>query len=111
MNELIRRKEIWNITHDHAPAGLRTGSSSRCATTRRSKGRRAGKTGTAAARVLGPNLVPTTDWAEVNSGGVIEAFTIVCDAGWSNTALGGYLRGIDMSKPPEAAKKMKIGTG
>lgn len=129
MNEMIRRKEQWNITYDHALGETANRFFVEIRDNAKIYGRRDGKTG----KVLVPprafsdqNLVPTTDWVEVGPGGVIEAFTIVYDA-WrglpdppyafgyvtldgANTALGGYFRGIDLSKPHEAAKKLKIGT-
>ena len=129
MNEVIRRKELWNITYDHALGETASRFFVEIRDNKKIYGRKEAKTG----RVLVPprafsdqNLEPTTDWVAVGPGGVIEAFTIVYDAfrglpdppyafGYvtldgAGTSIGGFFRGIDLTKPHEAAKKMKIGT-
>ena len=129
MNELIRRKEIWNITYDHALGETASWFYVQIRDHAKIYGRRCGKTG----KVLVPprafsdqSLEPTTEWVEVGPGGTIESFTIVYDAfrglpdppytfGYvtldgAGTSIGGFFRGVDLTKPHEAAKKLKIGT-
>jgi uncharacterized protein len=129
MNEVIRRKELWNITYDHALGETASWFFVQIRDNAKIYGRREAKSG----KVLVPprafsdqTLEPTKDWVEVGPGGRIESFTIVYDA-WrglpdppyafgyvtldgADTAIGGFFKGIDLAKPQEAAKKMKIGT-
>lgn len=129
MNELVRRKEVWNITYDHSLGETASWFYVQIRDHAKIYGRKDAKTG----KVLVPprafsdqTLEPTTDWVEVGPGGVIEAFTIVYDAfkglpeppycfGYvtldgAGTSIGGFFRGVDLKDPHAAAKKYKIGT-
>lgn len=127
--ELLKRKETWNITYDHALGETASWFFAKIRDEAKIYGRRCGKTG----RVLVPprafsdqTLEPTTDWVEVGPGGRIEAFTITYEAfhnlpdppyafGYvlldgADTAIGGYFRGVNLKDPAKAAEKLKIGT-
>ena len=78
--ELLKRKETWNITYNHALGETASWFYVQVRDNAKIFGRRDARTG----RVLVPprafsddSLEPTTDWVEVGPGGVIEAFTIV----------------------------------
>jgi uncharacterized OB-fold protein len=127
--ELLRRKEVWNITYDHALGETASWFFVKIRDEAKIYGKRCGKTG----RVLVPprsfsdqTLEPTTDWVEVGPGGHIECFTITYEQfntlpdppyafGYvqldkADTAIGGYFKGIDLSDPARAAERLKIGT-
>jgi uncharacterized OB-fold protein len=127
--EYLKRKEVWNITYDHALGETASWFFMKVRDEAKIFGKRCGKTG----RVLVPprafsdqTLEPTTDWVEVGPGGRIEAFTIVYEPfnglpdppyafGFvlldkADTAIGGYFRGIELAEPADAAEKLKIGT-
>lgn len=127
--ELLKRKETWNVTYEHALGETASWFFVQVRDHAKLYGRRCAKSG----RVLVPprsfsdqTLAPTTDWVEVGPGGRIETFTIVYEPfqnlpeppyafGYvlldgADTALGGYFRGVDLSDPPRAAERLKIGT-
>jgi len=70
-------------------------------------------------------FVETTDWSEVGPEGKIEAFTIVYQAfkglpdppyglvyvllDGADTAMAGFLRGLDLADPKQAVPQMRIG--
>lgn len=127
--ELMTRNESWNITYRHALGETASFFFTNIRDHKKLYGRRCGHTG----RVLAPprafsdqSLKPTTEWVEIGPGGVIEAFTMVYEEfqnlppppyafGYvkldqADTAIGGFLRGVDLSHPEAAAKKLAIGT-
>ncbi len=127
--ELLKRKETWNITYDHALGETASWFFVKIRDEAKLYGKRCGKTG----RVLVPprafsdqTLEPTTDWVEVGPGGRIETFTISYEAfnnlpdppyafGYvlldgADTAIGGYFKGVDLANPAAAAERLKIGT-
>lgn len=127
--ELMTRNETWNITYRHALGETASHFYTEIRDNKKIFGRRCATSG----RVLVPprafsdqTLKPTTDWVEVGPGGVIEAFTMVYEEfqglppppyafGYvmldgADTALGGFFRGVDLSNPTEAAKKLAVGT-
>jgi uncharacterized protein len=127
--ELLKRQETWNITYDHALGETASYFFTQIRDHAKIYGRRDAKSG----RVLVPprafsdqTLEPTREWVEVGPGGRIEAFTIVYEAfrglpdppyafGYvmldgADTAIGGLFKGIDLSDPPAAAKRLTIGT-
>ena len=127
--ELMTRHETWNITYRHALGETASFFFSNIRDHKKLYGRRCGHTG----RVLAPprafsdqSLKPTTEWVEIGPGGVIEAFTIVYEEfqglppppyafGYvkldnADTAIGGFLRGVDLSNAEAAAGKLAIGT-
>ena len=127
--ELMTRQETWNITYRHALGETASWFFTQIRDNAKIYGRRCAETG----HVLVPprafsdqTLKPTTEWVEVGPGGQIEAFTIVYDE-FANlppppyafgyvildgaaTAIGGYFKGVDLTDPAEAAKKLAIGT-
>jgi uncharacterized OB-fold protein len=126
--ELLKRKEAWNITYDHALGETASWFFVQIRDAAKIYGKRCSKTG----RVLVPprafsdqTLEPTTDWVEVGPGGRIECFTITYEQfntlpdppyafGYvqldgADTAIGGYFKGIDLSDPAKAAEQLKIG--
>ncbi len=127
--ELMKRQETWNITYTHALGETASWFFAQVRDHAKLYGRRCSKTG----RVLVPprafsdeTMTPTSEWVEVGPGGSIEAFTIVYEPfrglpdppyafGYirldnADTALGGYIRGVDLGNPHEAAQRMRIGT-
>ena len=127
--ELLKRKETWNITYNHALGETASWFYVQVRDHARIHGRKDARTG----RVLVPprafsddSLEPTTDWVEVGPGGVIEAFTIVYEAfnglpnppyafGYvrldhADTALGGFFRGVDLTDGDKAAGVFAVGT-
>lgn len=127
--ELLGRREVWNITYDHALGETASFFFTQLRDHKRLLGRRCAKTN----RVLVPprafsdeTLLPTTEWVEVGPGGRIEAFTMVYEKfnnlpeppyafGYvlldgADTALGGYFKGVDLKDPEAAAQKLAIGT-
>ena len=127
--ELMTRHETWNITYRHALGETASFFFANIRDHKKIYGRRCGHTG----RVLAPprafsdqSLEPTTDWVEIGPGGAIEAFTMVYEEfqnlppppyafGYvkldnADTAIGGFLRGVDLSDPEAAAWKLAIGT-
>lgn len=127
--ELMTRTEQWNITYKHALGETASWFFQQLRDNKQIYGRRDPKSG----RVLVPprafsdeTLEPTKEWVAVGPEGVIECFTIVYEAfnnlpdppyafGYvllkgADTAIGGYFKGIDLSKPEEAAAKLAVGT-
>jgi uncharacterized protein len=127
--ELLKRKETWNITYDHALGETASWFFVKIRDDAKIYGKRCGKTG----RVLVPprafsdqTLEPTTEWVEVGPGGRIETFTITYEPfnnlpdppyafGYvlldgADTAIGGYFKGVDLTNPATAAEQLKIGT-
>jgi uncharacterized OB-fold protein len=127
--ELLRRKEVWNITYTHALGETASWFFIQIRDHAAIFGRRCGDSG----RVIVPprafsdqSLEPTTDWVPVGPGGRIEAFTMVYEPfqnlpeppyafGYvkldgADTALGGFFRGVDLTDPAKAAKALAIGT-
>lgn len=127
--ELLTRKESWNIGYEHALGETASWFFIQIRDHAKLYGRRCPKSG----RVLVPprsfsdqTLEKTTEWVEVGPGGCIETFTIVYEAfktlpdppyafgfvllDGADTALGGYFRGVDLTNPAAAAKKLQMGT-
>ncbi len=127
--ELLKRREAWNITYNHALGETASWFYVQIRDHAKIYGRRCGSTG----RVLVPprafsdqTLVPTTEWVEVGPGGRIETFTIVYEEfnglppppyafGYvqldgADTAIGGFFKGIDLKDPATAAQLLKVGT-
>ena len=127
--ELMTRHESWNITYRHALGETASFFFANIRDNKKLYGRRCGHTG----RVLAPprafsdqSLKPTTEWVEIGPGGVIEAFTIVYEEfqglppppyafGYvkldnADTAIGGFMRGVDLSDAAAAAKRLAVGT-
>jgi len=127
--ELLKRKEVWNISYEHALGETASWFFVQIRDHAKIYGRRCSKTG----RVLVPprafsdqTLEPTVEWVEVGPGGRIEAFTIVYEPfnnlpeppyafGYvlldgAHTAIGGYFRGLDLGDPQAAAEKLAVGT-
>jgi uncharacterized OB-fold protein len=127
--ELLKRKETWNISYDHALGETASYFFVQVRDNAQIYGRRDPKSG----RVLVPprafsdqTLEPTTDWVKVGPGGRIEAFTIVYEEfktlpdppyafGYvlldgADTAIGGFFRRIDLKDPAKAAEMLKLGT-
>jgi len=125
----MTRHETWNITYRHALGETASYFFANIRDHKKIYGRRCGHTG----RVLAPprafsdqSLKPTTEWVELGPDGVIEAFTMVYEEfqnlppppyafGYvrldsADTAIGGFLRGVDLSDPEAAARKLAIGT-
>jgi uncharacterized OB-fold protein len=126
--ELLKRKEAWNITYEHALGETASWFFVQIRDYAKIYGRRCAKSG----RVLVPprafsdqTLEPTTEWVEVGPGGRIETFTIVYEAfqnlppppyafGYvlldgADTAIGGFFRGLDLTDPQAAAEVLKVG--
>lgn len=126
--ELLRRKETWNITYDHALGEIASWFYVQIRDHAKIYGRRCAGSG----KVLVPprafsdqTLTPTTDWVEVGPGGRIASFTIVCEPfqnlpeppyafGYvqldgADTSIGGFFRGVDLGDPAAAAEQLKIG--
>jgi uncharacterized OB-fold protein len=126
--ELLKRKEAWNITYEHALGETASWFFVQIRDNAKIYGRRCAKSG----RVLVPprafsdhTLEPTTEWVEVGPGGRIETFTIVYEAfqnlppppyafGYvlldgADTAIGGFFRGLDLTDPQAAAEVLKVG--
>ncbi|MBP5858558.1 OB-fold domain-containing protein [Marivibrio halodurans] len=127
--ELMTRKEVWNITYNHALGKTASEFFTQIKESARILGRRCPSDG----RVLVPprafsdeSLEATDEWVEVGPGGRIEAFTITYEPfqnlpeppyafGYvlldgASTAIGGYFKGIDLSDPARAAEKLVVGT-
>jgi uncharacterized OB-fold protein len=127
--ELLTRQESWNITYEHALGETASFFFTQIRDNAKLYGRKDAKSG----RVLVPprafsdqTLEPTTQWIEVGPGGQIEAFTMVYEAfrglpdppyafGYvmldgADTAIGGLFKGVDLSDPAAAAKRLAIGT-
>ena len=127
--ELMKRREAWNITYNHALGETASWFYVQIRDHAKIYGRRCGATG----RVLVPprafsdqTLVPTTEWVEVGPGGRIETFTIVYEPfqglpdppyafGYvmldgADTAIGGFFKNLDLSDPAKAAEVLKVGT-
>jgi len=127
--EWMKRTERWDITYEHALGETASWFYAKIRDEAQIYGRRCPESG----RVLVPprafsdqTLAPTTDWVKVGPDGVIETFTIVYDAfknlppppyafGYvlldgADTAIGGYFKGVDLSNPADAARKLAIGT-
>lgn len=127
--ELLTRRETWNISYRHALGETASWFFVQIRDHAKLYGRRSAGTG----RVLVPprafsdeTLEPTTEWVEVGPGGTIQTFTIVYEPfeglptppyafGYvvldgADTGLGGFFRGVDLSDPHEASRKLKIGT-
>ena len=127
--ELLKRKETWNITYNHALGETASWFYVQLRDHAKIHGRKEARTG----RVLVPprafsddSLEPTTGWVEVGPGGVIEAFTIVYEEfnGLPNppyafgyvrldngdAALGGFFRGVDLTDGAKAAETFAVGT-
>jgi uncharacterized OB-fold protein len=126
--ELMTRREAWNITYRHALGETASWFFAQIRDNKKIYGRRCATSG----RVLTPprafsdqSMAPTTEWVEVGPGGVIEAFTIVYEEfqnlppppyafGYvrldqSDTAIGGFFRGVDLADAAKAADRLKIG--
>lgn len=126
--ELLRRKENWNITYDHALGEVASWFYVQIRDNAKLYGRRCAQTG----KVLVPprafsdqTLQPTTEWVEVGPGGTIAGFTIVYEAfqnlpdppyafGYvqldgADTSIGGFFTGVDLTDPAKAAEELKIG--
>lgn len=126
--ELLRRKENWNITYDHALGETASWFYVQIRDNAKIYGRRCAESG----KVLVPprafsdqTLKPTTDWVEVGPGGTITGFTIVYEPfqnlpdppyafGYvqldgADTSIGGFFIGVDLSDGDTAAKELKIG--
>jgi hypothetical protein len=127
--ELLKHKETWNISYDHALGETASWFFVKIRDDAKIYGKRCGKTH----RVLVPprafsdqTLEPTADWVEVGPGGRIETFTITYEPfhglpdppyafGYvlldgADTAIGGYFKGVPLNEPAQAAEKLKIGT-
>lgn len=127
--ELMKRREAWNITYNHALGETASWFYVQIRDHAKIYGRRCGNTG----RVLVPprafsdqTLEPTTEWVEVGPGGRIETFTMVYEPfqglpdppyafGYvlldgADTAIGGFFKGVDLTDPATAAKALKVGT-
>lgn len=127
--ELMKRKESWNISYDHALGETASYFFTQVRDNAQIYGRRDPKS----SRVLVPprafsdqTLEPTKEWVAVGPGGRIEAFTIVYEEfktlpdppyafGYvlldgADTAIGGFFRGIDLKDPAKAAQLLKLGT-
>ncbi len=127
--ELLKRQETWNITYTHALGETASWFYVQLRDHAKLYGKRDAKSG----RVLVPprafsdqTLEPTGDWVEVGPGGKIETFTITYEEfsglppppyafGYvqldgADTAIGGFIRGVDLTDPAAAAQKLKIGT-
>ena len=127
--ELLKRKEDWKITYTHALGETASWFYVQLRDHAKLYGKRDAKSG----RVLVPprafsdqTLEPTTDWVEVGPGGRIETFTIVYEEfnglppppyafGYvlldgADTAIGGFMRDVDLTDPAAAAKQLAIGT-
>jgi Predicted nucleic-acid-binding protein containing a Zn-ribbon len=127
--ELLKRTEAWNITYTHALGETASRFFVEIRDNAKIFGKRAADTG----RVLVPprafsdqTLESTKDWVEVGPGGRIETFTIVYEPfhnlpeppyafGYvlldnADTAIGGFFKGIDLSDPAAAGKKLAVGT-
>lgn len=126
--EIIKRQETWNITYDHSMG--ETGS--HFFNQIKNNQKLMGKYCPSCDRVLMPPrkfcdrcFVPTTDWVEVGSEGVIEAATLI-NAQFKNypappyslayvrldkadTSIGNYLKGLDFSNHAKAVEQIKIG--
>ncbi|CAB5283078.1 hypothetical protein IST455A_03638 [Burkholderia multivorans] len=126
--ELLRRKEQWNITYDHALGETASWFYVQIRDHAKLYGRRCAVSG----KVLVPprafsdqTLKPTTEWVEVGPGGSIASFTIVYEPfqnlpeppyafGYvqldgADTSIGGFFRGVDLSDPAAAAAQLKVG--
>lgn len=126
--ELLRRKENWNITYDHALGETASWFYVQIRDHAKIYGRRCAESG----KVLVPprafsdqTLKPTTEWVEVGPGGTITGFTIVYEPfqnlpdppyafGYvqldgADTSIGGFFTGVDLSDGDAAAKELKIG--
>ena len=127
--ELLRRKEAWNITYDHALGE----TASWFYVQLRDHGKLYGRRCPTSGRVLVPprafsdqSMLPTTEWVEVGPGGTISGFTMVYEPfvnlpdppyafGYvqldgADTSIGGFFRNVDLSDPAAAARKLRIGT-
>ena len=127
--ELMKRKEVWNITYTHALGETASWFYGKIRDDAEIYGRRCAVTN----RVLVPprafsdqSLEPTSDWVKVGPGGVIETFTIVYEPfenlpeppyafGYvmldgADTAIGGFFRGVDLADPHAAAAQLAVGT-
>ena len=126
--ELLKRKETWNITYEHALGETASWFFAQIRDNAKIYGRRCAGSG----RVLVPprafsdqTMEPTTEWVEVGPGGRIETFTIVYEAfqnlppppyafGYvlldgADTAIGGFFKNLDLADPRAAAEVLKIG--
>src|SRR5260370_28963949 len=126
--ELLRRKEHWNITYDHALGETASWFYVQIRDNAKIYGRRCADSG----KVLVPprafsdqTLKPTTDWVEVGPGGTITGFTIVYEPfqnlpdppyafGYvqldgADTSIGGFFTGVDLSDVDAAARQRRIG--
>lgn len=127
--ELLKRREQWNITYEHALGETASHFFIQIRDHARIVGRKCPSSG----KVLVPprafsdeTLERTTDWVDVGPGGRIEAFTITYEPfqnlpdppyafGYvlldgADTAIGGYFRGIDLTDPQAAARELAVGT-
>ncbi len=127
--ELLKRREAWNITYNHALGETASHFYVQIRDHAKIVGRRCGATG----RVLVPprafsdqTLEPTTEWVDIGTGGRVETFTIVYEEfnglppppyafGYvlldgADTAIGGFFKGVDLSDPAKAAQALKVGT-
>jgi uncharacterized OB-fold protein len=126
--ELLKRQETWNITYTHALGETASWFYTQLRDNKKLYGRRDSKSG----RVLVPprafsdqTLEPTTEWVEVGPAGHIETFTIVYEAfnglppppyafGFiqlegADTAIGGFIRGLELTDPSKATEKLAVG--
>jgi uncharacterized protein len=127
--ELLKRREVWNITYNHALGETASWFFVQIRDHAKIYGKRSADSG----RVLVPprmfsdqTLQLTTDWVEVGPGGRIETFTIVYE-GFQNlppppyafgyvlldgadTAIVGFFKGVDLSDAAAAAKRLGVGT-
>ncbi|MCG2775375.1 MAG: OB-fold domain-containing protein [Desulfobacterales bacterium] len=126
--EMIKRKEVWNITYEHSIGETASHFFNEIIRNRQLVGRYC----QGCDRVLVPPrqfcdrcFIPTTDWRDVGKEGVIEAATIIYEQFKSlpeppyalayvridgaSTAIGNFLKGIDFSNQEEALEKIKIG--
>jgi len=127
--ELMKRKEVWNITYNHALGETATTFFTEIRDNAKILGKRCSRSGRVLVppRIFSDDTLEATDaWVEVGPGGRIEAFTItyepfenlpeppyafgyvLLDA--ADTALGGYFKGVDLSDPAKAAERLAIGT-
>ena len=127
--KILSRIEKWELTYTHSMGETASHFFHEIRNHRRLVGRLAPKAG----RVLMPprafsdiDFEETTDWVPVANEGRIETFTIVCQQfpgmpappyaigfvllDGADTALGGFIRGVDLTEPRAAAEKLKIGT-
>ncbi|MEU6323823.1 OB-fold domain-containing protein [Streptomyces sp. NPDC047009] len=121
-------EQTWDLSYRHA-----LGETTSKFLAGLAEGRIWGRRDPASDRVLVPpraysdrDHVPTTDWVEVGTEGVIEMFTVVYEPfrnlpeppyalayvtlDGADTALVGYVRGVDLTDQKKATEALAIGT-